>query len=145
MSGSGISWAICKSAPCSRQTTTPAPDHSVFYRPYALPAAQPTASKHWRQDVGAVTGKTLRSVGREFQTTAQETAKSLELRTVCVHWTTSLHLSADLTLSLIFSSSTSGLPMEGVLLLKCWLSVAWNCFTSEVVRQTSVCKSNYWC
>jgi len=29
-SGSGISWAICKSAPCSRQTTTPAPHHSVF-------------------------------------------------------------------------------------------------------------------
>ena len=47
--GSGISWAICKSAPRSRQTTTPAAHHSyVFYRPDALPAAQPTASKHWR-------------------------------------------------------------------------------------------------
>ena len=48
VSGSGISWAICKSAPCSRQITTPAPHHSVFYRPDALPVAQPTASKHWR-------------------------------------------------------------------------------------------------
>ena len=48
MSGSVISWAICKSAPRSRQITTPAPHHSVFYRPDALPAAQPTASKHWR-------------------------------------------------------------------------------------------------
>ena len=48
VSGSGISWAICKSAPCSRQITTPAPHHSVFYRPDALLAAQPTASKHWR-------------------------------------------------------------------------------------------------
>ena len=48
MSGSGISWAICKSALCSRQITMPAPHHSVFYRPDALPAAQPTASKHWR-------------------------------------------------------------------------------------------------
>ena len=48
MSGSGISWAICKSAPCPRQITTPASQHSVFYRPDALPAAQPTASKHWR-------------------------------------------------------------------------------------------------
>ena len=46
VSGSGISWAICKSAPCSRQITTPVPHHSVFYRPDALPAAQPTASKH---------------------------------------------------------------------------------------------------
>jgi len=46
VSGSGISWAICMSAPSSRQITTPAPHHSVFYRPDALPAAQPTASKH---------------------------------------------------------------------------------------------------
>jgi len=45
VSGSGISWAMCNSAPRSRQTTTPAPRYSVFYRPDALPAAQPTASK----------------------------------------------------------------------------------------------------
>ena len=49
VSGSGISWAMCKSAPRSRQITTPAPHHSVFYRPDALPATQPTASEHWRQ------------------------------------------------------------------------------------------------
>ena len=49
VSGNGISWAVCKSAPRSRQITTPAPHHSVFYRPDALPAAHPTASKHWRQ------------------------------------------------------------------------------------------------
>jgi len=48
VSGSGISWAVCKSAPCSRQITTSAPHHSVFYRPDALPVAQPTVSKHWR-------------------------------------------------------------------------------------------------
>ena len=30
MSGSGISWSMCKSAPCSRQITTPAPHRSVF-------------------------------------------------------------------------------------------------------------------
>jgi len=30
VSGSGISWAICKSAPRSRQITRPAPHHSVF-------------------------------------------------------------------------------------------------------------------
>ena len=49
VSGSGISWVICKSAPHSNQITTPAPHHSVFYRLDALPAAQPTVSKHWRQ------------------------------------------------------------------------------------------------
>ena len=46
VSGSGISWATCKSAPCSRQITTPAPNYSAFYRPDGLPAAQPTVSKH---------------------------------------------------------------------------------------------------
>jgi len=52
VSGSEIScWAICKSAPCSRQTTTPASHHSVFYTPDALPAAQPTVSKHWRHSL----------------------------------------------------------------------------------------------
>ena len=38
--------SICKSAPRSRQITMPAPHRSAFYRPDALPAAQPTASKH---------------------------------------------------------------------------------------------------
>jgi len=35
-------YALCKSAPRSRQTTTPACHHSVFYRPDALPATKPT-------------------------------------------------------------------------------------------------------
>jgi len=51
VSGSGCSWDICKYAPHSRQITMPAPHHSVFYRPDALPATQPTASKHWRQHI----------------------------------------------------------------------------------------------
>jgi len=46
VSGSGIIWAIYKSAPRSRQITMPAPHHSVFYRTDALSAAQPTAAKH---------------------------------------------------------------------------------------------------
>jgi len=50
-SGSGISWALCKSAPRSRQITMPVPHHSVFYRPDALRATQPTASKHWRHKI----------------------------------------------------------------------------------------------
>jgi len=50
-SDSGISWARCKSAPRSRQITTPAPHHSVFYRPDALPATKPTASKHRRHKI----------------------------------------------------------------------------------------------
>jgi len=38
VSGTGISWAICKSAPHSRQTTTPA--QLSFYRPFLLPNQQ---------------------------------------------------------------------------------------------------------
>ena len=45
VSGSGISWIICKPAPCSRQITMPTPHHSVFYRPDAVPATLPTVSK----------------------------------------------------------------------------------------------------
>jgi len=76
VSGSGISWALCKSAPRSRQITM---QHSTtqfftgrmpflppnqqrqstegknsntpslnFYRPDALPDSKPTVSKHWR-------------------------------------------------------------------------------------------------
>jgi len=41
VSGRGISWAICKPAPRPRQITMPAPHHSVFYRPDALPTTQP--------------------------------------------------------------------------------------------------------
>jgi len=36
VSGSGVSWAICKSALCPRQITMPAPHHSVFYRLFDL-------------------------------------------------------------------------------------------------------------
>jgi len=44
---SGISWGICKqSAPRTKQITKPAPHHSIFYVPDALPETQPTVSKH---------------------------------------------------------------------------------------------------
>ena len=43
VSGSGISWAICKSAPCSRQITMPAPHHSVFLQ-VGCPSCHPTNS-----------------------------------------------------------------------------------------------------
>jgi len=39
VSGSGISWAICKSAPSSRQITLPVPHHSSFV---AGPSCRPT-------------------------------------------------------------------------------------------------------
>ena len=58
VSGSGISWAISKSAPCSRSIATPAPHHSVFtgWMPFPTPNQQrqsteviSTAVKYARQ------------------------------------------------------------------------------------------------
>ena len=46
VSGSSSSWAICKSAPRSRQPRQH-PTIQFFCRPDALPATQPTASNHW--------------------------------------------------------------------------------------------------
>ena len=43
MSGSGISWAVCKSASRSRQITMPAPHHSVFLQA-GCPSCRPTNS-----------------------------------------------------------------------------------------------------
>ena len=42
VSGSGISWAVCKSAPCSRQITMPAPTTQFFTgrMPFLLPNQQ---------------------------------------------------------------------------------------------------------
>ena len=43
VSGSGISWAVCKSATRSRQITMPAPHHSVFLQA-GCPSCYPTNS-----------------------------------------------------------------------------------------------------
>ena len=48
VSGSGISWAICKSAPRSRQMTTTAPHHSVFYRPDAFLPPNQQRQSTWK-------------------------------------------------------------------------------------------------
>jgi len=53
VSGSGISWGICKSAPCSRPITMPATHHSDFYRPDALPATQATVKALKAQNTNA--------------------------------------------------------------------------------------------
>ena len=49
---SGISWAImqvCTSLQTDNHASTPRSQPLSFYWPDALPAAQPTASKHWKQ------------------------------------------------------------------------------------------------
>jgi len=77
VSGSGVRCAICKSAPRSRQITMLVPHHSVFYRPYALSATQPTASKHWRQKYTSSTTATAATT-----TTTNNNNKKLSYRWV---------------------------------------------------------------
>ena len=58
MSGSGISWAICKSAPRSRQITTPAPHHSFFTgRMPFLPPNQQRQSTEGNKYVNRLSGE----------------------------------------------------------------------------------------
>jgi len=46
VSGSGIGWAICKSAPRSRQITMPAPHHSLVNLVLICPCYLPMLHKH---------------------------------------------------------------------------------------------------
>jgi len=50
VSGNGISWAICKSAPRPRQITTPASHHSVFtgQMPFVPPIQQHQSTEECR-------------------------------------------------------------------------------------------------
>ena len=52
VSGSGISWAVCVCTSLQINNHASTPPLKFFYRPPddALPAAQPTVSKHWRQN-----------------------------------------------------------------------------------------------
>ena len=64
VSGSGICWAICKSAPCSRQITTPAPHHSVFIR--RMPFLPPN-QQHQSTEGKSTEGNTLVPPGSGYQ------------------------------------------------------------------------------
>ena len=63
VSGSGISWAICKSPPCSRQITMPAPHHSVFLQA-GCPSCRPTNSVNALKALYVITS----SITSEVQT-----------------------------------------------------------------------------
>ena len=113
VSGSGISWAICKSAPRSRQITMPTPHHSVFYRPDALPVAQPTQSKHWRQNHtttphpfnGPFSGTTQVSRYQKFKTSLDFT----EARDSEWQWHQLDHMQVCISLQIDNHASTSPL------------------------------------
>jgi len=104
VSGSGISWAICKSAPRSRQITMPAPHYSVFYRPDALPAAQPTVSKHWRHKNCPRFPQILRDAAKIF--IALTGGKIWQLYLSQIHWKKILKFCWKLTVSQVTRNFT---------------------------------------
>ena len=72
VSGSGISLATCKSAPSSRQTTTPAPHHSFLQA--RCPSCRPTNSVKALKATPAPISHKNRSCGVNFLPTAVITA-----------------------------------------------------------------------
>ena len=66
VSGSGISWAICKSAPRYRQITTPASHHSVFLQA-GCPSCRPTNSVKAMKATNRSVSKKMGSVCNFYQ------------------------------------------------------------------------------
>jgi len=79
VSGSGISWAICKSAPRPRHVTTPVSHNSVFYRLDALPAAN-----QQRQSIAKIETKN-KTVLAESGRGNNNTTFQLKM-TICTKW-----------------------------------------------------------
>ena len=48
--GGGDDWSY-RSCKAPVKSSSPTNQHPVFYRPDALPVAQPTVSKHWRENI----------------------------------------------------------------------------------------------
>jgi len=103
VSGSGISWAIFKSAPCSRQITTPAPHYSVFYRPDALPVDQPTVSS---------------TEGRlKFSSSSDKLSRVISLVMVDDHWASSTKWLLSLQSELFVTGTVTATDMPWSLLV----------------------------
>jgi len=77
VSGSGISWAICKSAPHSRQITTPAPHHSSFLQA-GCPSCHPTNS------IKALKAHATYNIHSKF--TMQQAGQTGNVRHLCLYF-----------------------------------------------------------
>ena len=117
VSGSGISWAICKSAPRSRQITMPALHYSSFLQT-GCPSCRPTNSV-----------KAMKAISNNSHTTSKYTENAT---TNCFRLKPSIQCQSTLLKKCpcpILSSSTIRLLIEGALLsnAKCWTSTGLIC------------------
>jgi len=130
VSGSGISWAICKSARSSRQITMPAPHHAGFYRPDALPATQPTASKHWRHR------KSIRPVEKMSDGVLVWLSAWSELQIVCI-WSSWCHC---------IPNPQSLASFKSRLVLPLWYQLTHVVLEKRLLnRCSSNSSASYWC
>jgi len=134
VSGCGISWAICKSSPWPRHMTMPAFYHSAFYRPDALPAAQPTASKHWRQALWHVWHKNIWN----DRMTAQRNSGSLNnwyvLVTILAHYYYYYWQYTAYSRRLMKSQGYTKLKSAKTRLCCSRLKVLWHLIVSSILR-----------
>ena len=94
VSGNDISWAICKSASRSRQTTTPAPDHSVFTgrMPFLPPNQQRQSTEGiWRPTTNVKTLKAIQyptnnTVIMKYYTEEKRSRTCLHIDVPNAHW-----------------------------------------------------------
>ena len=95
VSGSGISWAICKSASRSRQITMPVPHHSVFLQAAFLPPNQQYQST---EDMRA-------SIWCYMQLSAVEVIGALNKTGIHTKWTWTKYIMDKITMLTCFSNS----------------------------------------
>ena len=77
---------VCISLQTDNHASTPA--LKVFYRPDALPAAQPTASKHWRQKDVTIykLNKSLKSLSTQLKKSVFSFLRQLICKTALCQW-----------------------------------------------------------
>ena len=76
VSGSGISWAICKCAPRSRQTTTPAPHHSSTEQNSNIPVSVISTLLQFHSCQLCIAALKLQTNGREISPLITNTAST---------------------------------------------------------------------
>ena len=108
VSGCGISQAVCKSAPCSRQKTMPAPHHLDFYRPDALPALNQQSQSIEGNHRSHSTFVTARFTSMHSIHLAKNYLELLESKGRMAHCRCRLNVSeSDKTMQLFASTNTS--------------------------------------
>jgi len=134
VSGSGISWAICKCAHCPRQTTVPASHHSIFYRLDALTASSIKALKAAYSDHQSSFICFLPSIAIHGILPVQFTLQNLCPSSLCsISWSCNLHFILHNLFAQSLSSFCSTCPYHHILF----------CYSTEIISSNSSLSLNF--